>query len=82
MVVAVAGGEQMQISLSVYWMFRERGVNCTEPQADTVGNIDGEALIPLDNSGKTALDYALESGNKKLIHLFRVVLAEHSIPSD
>ena len=41
-VVAVAGGEQMQISLSVYWMFRERGVNCTELYADTVGNMDGD----------------------------------------
>ena len=39
-VVAVTGGEQMQVSLPVNRMFRERGVNCIEHHPDAVGNMD------------------------------------------
>ena len=66
MVVAVAGGEQMQISLSVYWMFRERGVNCTEPQTDTVGNIDGSR-----DAYETSLEPAWAQHETFMKHLFR-----------
>ncbi len=39
-------------------------------------NASVEKCGPKDNFGKSALDYALESGNKSLIRLFEVVLQE------